>query len=220
MHRACAGFASGTLLRRAESPQGWVENGCFTDAPGQRTLRAASTSSDTMTIEPCRVYPSVKMEGFLWRVSNGVVNASAISWCKPWSTDIVYGMRYALYRRRVTILWWQSHDCLNVYEGPASSGLAVPPTVDSWTYQGDSARGRTLSHKYELSGTTIDYCIAACEGGGLSYAGLGFGGECFCETNLPDVPLHPDSQCTTTCAGNPAQFCGGDYHPGVVDPEA
>ena len=70
---------------------------------------------------------------------------------------------------------------------------------------------------------TIGQCINFCVGEGellMRYAGLITGDECWC--GLEDARYNrygqrSNDECSTPCAGNPAQTCGNDFRIAVYD---
>ncbi|KAH8921132.1 WSC-domain-containing protein [Atractiella rhizophila] len=53
-------------------------------------------------------------------------------------------------------------------------------------------------------------CIAFCESKGFKVAGAEYANECYCSSSLPSSAVKvDDAECTTTCAGNAYQQCGG-----------
>jgi len=98
----------------------------------------------------------------------------------------------------------------------STSATAEPTVINGWTSVGcytDAVGARTLAVAQFLAGAmTVDACTSACAAGGYSLAGVEYGGECFCDSQLrngggpaPDG----DAQCNMPCNGNAAQMCGG-----------
>ncbi|KAK3324564.1 WSC domain-containing protein [Cercophora scortea] len=78
------------------------------------------------------------------------------------------------------------------------------------------APGRTLSGALYASDTlTSEICMAFCAGRGYLYAGTEWRRECWCgnsyaPTRQPATTLASLANCNYPCAGNAAQYCGGD----------
>ncbi|CAG8750831.1 290_t:CDS:1, partial [Racocetra fulgida] len=61
----------------------------------------------------------------------------------------------------------------------------------------------------ELSGMTVDKCIDFCSQNNFEYAGLEIGTQCFCANNYNHINQISPDECSTSCAGNNQQICGG-----------
>ncbi|KAH8659256.1 WSC domain-containing protein [Tricladium varicosporioides] len=104
----------------------------------------------------------------------------------------------------------------------ATTSTTTAPSValpTGWSYQGcwiDQAHGRILANQQPDSGSnTIESCIAACAGLGMSIAGLEYSSQCFCDSNIQNggILSSSDSNCAMTCSGNSGEVCGG---PGLL----
>lgn len=72
--------------------------------------------------------------------------------------------------------------------------------------------GRILSFQQpDDSQLTIQSCIAKCSNLGFSVAGMQYSSQCFCDNFVRrgGELASDDAQCSSACAGNPAQKCGG-----------
>ncbi|KAF8214000.1 WSC domain-containing protein, partial [Mycena galopus ATCC 62051] len=91
--------------------------------------------------------------------------------------------------------------------------LVDPQEVGTWKYLGcfpDSVSARQLPNQQTISGgVTVESCTSACKANGFSVAGLEFGQECWCSNSPPTSSLLSDSDCSTACAANTTEFCGG-----------
>ncbi|KAJ7368760.1 WSC domain-containing protein [Mycena albidolilacea] len=89
----------------------------------------------------------------------------------------------------------------------------VPQQVGTWNYLGcfpDAVSSRQIPNLHTISGgVTIESCTSACKASGFSVAGLEFGQECWCGSSPPSTTLLSDSDCSTTCAANTSEICGG-----------
>ncbi|KAI9449281.1 hypothetical protein BJY52DRAFT_1227867 [Lactarius psammicola] len=102
---------------------------------------------------------------------------------------------------------------------------AMVPSVGLW-----NGLGCYKSVRVEAGSTTVESCVAACQAQGFSLAGVEFGRECWCGSQLqhgstffgnnngiqhdnfrpnPDAP-----HCNMACQGNPNEICGG---PALLD---
>ncbi|KAH7034547.1 WSC domain-containing protein [Microdochium trichocladiopsis] len=98
----------------------------------------------------------------------------------------------------------------------SSSGPSPVETSNlpsGWAYTGcfvDSVSNRVLSGAYQPSQfySRVETCISFCTSQGLPVAGLEYGGECYCATQLPDTAVSDSDGCTSPCRGNATQACG------------
>ncbi|KAH9032994.1 WSC domain-containing protein [Lactarius pseudohatsudake] len=109
------------------------------------------------------------------------------------------------------------------------------PSVGLWNGLGcynDSVSARALQVRVNAGNTTVETCVAACQAQGFSLAGVEFGRECWCGSQLqhgsrfftndngidPSNPTHrqdPDLPfCNMGCQGDPTEVCGG---PALLD---
>lgn len=58
---------------------------------------------------------------------------------------------------------------------------------------------------------TVESCISACANLGYGIAGMEFSYQCFCSNNIINAGTKAasDADCSTACAGNGAEACGG-----------
>jgi glucan endo-1,3-alpha-glucosidase len=72
---------------------------------------------------------------------------------------------------------------------------------------------QTGSFAETLAGLTVESCASACFAAGFNYMGVEDGIQCFCNGAgvINGATLSPggNADCNTTCAGNPAELCGG-----------
>ncbi|KAI1981283.1 hypothetical protein LOZ39_006609 [Ophidiomyces ophidiicola] len=87
-----------------------------------------------------------------------------------------------------------------------------------WKYLGcytDSVGARTLSRVgYTMGGPsnmTVENCAEGCRNAGFNFAGMEYGGECWCDSQVRNGGPAPDGEakCTMPCNGNRQQICGG-----------
>ncbi|KAH7126789.1 hypothetical protein B0J11DRAFT_526490 [Dendryphion nanum] len=103
----------------------------------------------------------------------------------------------------------------NTEEQPPTTTNAPQPTTlpNGWSYSGcwvDNAYGRIMNNQQADSDKlTIESCISACSRQGFSVAGLQYAYQCFCDNSLRNSATNAtDSDCSTSCTGNPNQKCG------------
>ncbi|KAF9819402.1 hypothetical protein IEO21_02145 [Rhodonia placenta] len=201
----------------AQSVDGWVSEGCYTDHEGLRTLLGPSSTITSMTIESCiefcgdqdglYVYAGVEDGQQCW-CGNGIENlgepaasSNCDMACTGDSSEICGGDYY-----------------MNIYW----SRIPPPPPpvtvyqVGYWVSLGcysDSPDARTLTTGSDLEPDTITVqsCTSYCYDNGYNYAGVEYSQQCFCGSAIENggVPINL-SNCDMLCAGNSSEFCGGD----------
>jgi hypothetical protein len=110
---------------------------------------------------------------------------------------------------------------------PPSAGVGPPgqnyvdlTTLLGWRYAGcasDNVANRTLPLYWPSSDLTVERCIDVCSdpshGTGYRYAGMEYGGECYCGDQLVNAGRAPKpgiyGGCSMRCKGNETQTCGG-----------
>ncbi|CAG8580092.1 10021_t:CDS:2 [Dentiscutata erythropus] len=63
--------------------------------------------------------------------------------------------------------------------------------------------------KLELASMTVNKCIDFCRQNNFEYAGLEMGTQCFCTHNYDHINQLSSDECSTSCAGDNNQICGG-----------
>ncbi|KAG5644710.1 hypothetical protein DXG03_007933 [Asterophora parasitica] len=201
-------------------PSKWTALGCFTDFAGARTLPAGSHYSPTLTIEQCQNFCDASDFGFAG------VEFGSECWCD-------HSIKFPSVQANST------SDCgvpcggntnqtcggtsfINIF----SSGKPLPTTPDvvvdpksktEWKYSGcftDNSLGvRTLPLRLQpiTGGVTPQACAETCAAIDQTIAGVEFGEECWCGTEIYASAAHVDDvQCATACKSNPAFFCGNN----------
>jgi hypothetical protein len=56
---------------------------------------------------------------------------------------------------------------------------------------------------------TVEACTTACQAGGFSFAGVEYGGECYCANAITNGGAPATDGCNMACNGNSAESCGG-----------
>ncbi|KAK6720769.1 hypothetical protein SNK05_003865 [Fusarium graminearum] len=92
-------------------------------------------------------------------------------------------------------------------------GPFVNPGVDGYTSIGcytEATSGRALPNGRGIDSPTVAECVDACSSGNFVYAGVEYGGECYCGNTFSDgsVPA-PIADCGMLCNGNSSEYCGG-----------
>ncbi|KAJ8514632.1 hypothetical protein ONZ45_g7847 [Pleurotus djamor] len=188
---------SSDLLRR--DPPGWTSQGCYTDAPGARTLKARSiVREDSMTVQTCTSYcfgqgfnvagVEFGVECFCdWAIQSPGAPTDDSECNMPCSGN-------------------EEEFCgagnrINIYKTDAT-GPSTPAVVSGWDYQG------CFTLMAVNAGVSIEKCIAACNNNGFTYAGMEYSNECYCGTSLTTALKKSDGECSMTCQANRNQFCG------------
>ena len=99
-----------------------------------------------------------------------------------------------------------------------SAAPAVKAEANGFAYKGcytDSA-DRVLANSVHTPETTakmtVELCTSTCAQQGYSFAGVEYGGECFCDNKLGSAAqLKTDGTCNMPCNGDKTEFCGGPY---------
>ncbi|KAM0415302.1 hypothetical protein ACHAPD_006497 [Fusarium lateritium] len=92
-------------------------------------------------------------------------------------------------------------------------GPSVNPGVDGYTSIGcytEATSGRALPNGRGVDSPTVAECVDACSSGNFVYAGVEYGGECYCGNTFTggSVPA-PIAECGMLCNGNSSEYCGG-----------
>ncbi|KAI9449277.1 WSC domain-containing protein [Lactarius psammicola] len=114
-----------------------------------------------------------------------------------------------------------------------NSTFVIPTLVPSvanglWMSQGcysDSPSSRALHARVDAGDTTVESCIAACQAQEFTLAGVEFGQECWCGSEIEHGqtfvgndngirrgifrPFPDNPYCNMPCQGNPTELCGG-----------
>ncbi|KAI9449272.1 WSC domain-containing protein [Lactarius psammicola] len=111
------------------------------------------------------------------------------------------------------------------------STFVIPTRVQSaglWKSKGcysDSPGARALHARVDAGDTTVESCVTACQAQGLTLAGVEFGQECWCGSEIENGqtfvgnddgikhgnfrPYPDDPYCNMPCKGDPTELCGG-----------
>ncbi|ENH67518.1 WSC domain-containing protein 2 [Fusarium oxysporum f. sp. cubense race 1] len=92
-------------------------------------------------------------------------------------------------------------------------GPSVNPGVGGYTSIGcytEATNARALPNGRGNNPPTVANCVQACSNENFVYAGVEYGGECYCGNSFSDgsVPA-PITDCGMTCNGNSSEYCGG-----------
>ncbi|KAH6603806.1 wsc domain-containing [Trichoderma cornu-damae] len=74
----------------------------------------------------------------------------------------------------------------------------------------EATGGRALPYEVATDKRTVARCVGACGAGRYTYAGVEYGGECWCGDSLGDGAVSaPTTECAMTCNDNSTEYCGG-----------
>ncbi|KAK3339956.1 WSC domain-containing protein [Lasiosphaeria hispida] len=92
---------------------------------------------------------------------------------------------------------------------PAALAASVSSFYGCYT-EGTTERALTGSEAVDATSMTIDICESFCYSQDFSLYGLEYGSECLCGDSL-SAGSFPSfgTDCTSPCAGSPAETCGG-----------
>jgi hypothetical protein len=96
---------------------------------------------------------------------------------------------------------------------PTPTGPVVNPGQHGYSSIGcytEATDARALANYVETDDKTVGDCLGACSTYQYVYAGLEYGGECWCGDSLGkgSIPASIED-CSMTCNGNSTEFCGG-----------
>ncbi|KAK5990459.1 WSC domain-containing protein [Cladobotryum mycophilum] len=196
---APAGFANG-----------WQYQGCYVDVG--RTINVANTADAQMTNQECVSYcfgkglPYAGTEYYTQcfcgsALATGGVKGNEADCSTPCGGNATEACG--------------GPNRLTLYTTTQISGPQVNPGPDGWVSQGcytEGTTGRALTtglNSVPGNQMTVAKCTAGCKAGGFNYAGVEYGGECYCGKQISNGAVPATSGCTMTCNGNSTEFCGG-----------
>lgn len=206
------------LIPASGLPGGFAYYGCYTDSTSDRKLSSAKYTDANMTDESCVSFCSSRGYTFAG------VEYSTECFCgyglKSGSTkDPDSDCNMACGGSSTEPCGGQTR--LSVFTNGGSGGTNKPK-VNGYTYLGcfnDDASNRGLTHVMHNNDNspvmTVELCTSLCFNSGYTYAGLEFGGECFCDSTLgnssdPVQGSSPvDTGCNILCDGDATEWCGG-----------
>ena len=190
-------------------PSGWSYAGCAIDKVVPRSLASASTYSDDMTAAKCISFCSAQGYNVAGTEYGSECYcgltipspAPAEAECnKPCAGDASQACG-AGYR-------------LSLYSNPGVATVKINPGTSGWTSLGcvaDAASPRTLSDFTAVQGAmTVEGCIAACQAGSYSFAGLEV---CFATHPTSVSLLSITTNHTDTFHNSTAANAGAATHP-------
>ncbi|KAK2050561.1 WSC-domain-containing protein [Colletotrichum somersetense] len=96
---------------------------------------------------------------------------------------------------------------------PPSTGVTINDFESLGCYTDDTDHGRTIAERQDQVASdtmTPSTCLQACADDGYPFAGLEYGGECYCGVVMGNYtkPAAKD-ECNTPCNGDNTKTCGG-----------
>ncbi|KAL2165179.1 hypothetical protein VTH06DRAFT_475 [Thermothelomyces fergusii] len=189
-------------------PESWEYQGCYTDVPGRTINGASYADGANMTNAACTSYCASKgfryagtefsVECFCGNILASGTEKLADSECNmPCSGDA-------------------GEPCgagakLSLFYSSAVTGPSQPESIGDYDWYGcqtEATGTRALSAAaFDSDNMTLEACQAYCSA--FTYFGVEYSRECYCgdKLNAGSVPA-PASECSMTCSGNPAQYCG------------
>ncbi|KAK1983745.1 WSC domain-containing protein [Colletotrichum cereale] len=96
---------------------------------------------------------------------------------------------------------------------PPSTGVTVNDFESLGCYTDDTGHGRTIAERQDqvvFDTMTPSSCLKACADDGYPFAGLEFGGECYCGVVMGNYTQPAAKEdCNVPCKGDSTKTCGG-----------
>ncbi|KAI0378836.1 putative glyoxal oxidase [Hypomontagnella monticulosa] len=196
----------------------WQYSGCYVDVG--RTISAASTTSDSMTLEKCIQFCD----------DGGFAYAGA-----EYSNECYCGSKLATGAKEVEDETECSTSCsgnateacggpnrLTLFFNPYSTGPQPNTGIANWTHIGcytEGTTGRGLTYGAAIPSTEMNAanCTAACRAAGYILAGTEYGGECYCGNTITNGAIPAEDGCDMVCNANKSEICGGSNRLNVYD---
>lgn len=175
--------------------------GCFKDT-GERDLPAAMIERSNMTPEVCIAHCAAK--GYQY---------AGVQFARQCFCGNAYGRHGPATNCTTPCYGDKAQTCGGTW---ANSIYAAGPSAAAGKVLGKAlgcfkdASARDLPEAFfSDAGMTTERCVNHCAGKGFRYAGTQYGRQCFCGNSYGRHG--PATNCTTRCAGNAAQRCGGTW---------
>ncbi|EFQ28557.1 WSC domain-containing protein [Colletotrichum graminicola] len=96
---------------------------------------------------------------------------------------------------------------------PSSTGVTINDYESIGCYTDDTDHGRTIAERQDqvaFDTMTPSSCLQACADDGYPFAGLEYGGECYCGVVMGNYTKPAaKEECNTLCNGDKTKTCGG-----------
>ncbi|KAI1097816.1 putative glyoxal oxidase [Jackrogersella minutella] len=206
-------FSSSAQLLVPESSQlngKWQYRGCYVDVG--RTINAASTTSENMTLETCVKFCDDR--GFAYagaqhhdecycgsklvsKAKEAADPTECSTSCSGNNTEVCGGL-----------------DRLTLFFNPYNAGSQPNTGIAEWTHigcysEGTIGRGLTLNAQVPSAQMNAANCTAACREADYILAGTKHGDECYCGNAIVNGVTSVDDGCDMACKANKSEICGG-----------
>jgi len=210
--------------KAAALPSGWVpaSTACIAEGTTGRALTGAATAANDMTPSKCATYCA--SQGFKYAgveystecycsntISNGASLSLPSSQCNMGCSGDVNticggGCALSLFTNPSIVPPVSSSNTPTV-SGNLPSGWSAASTQCIQEVSGRALTGASIAG----SSMTVSTCLSFCEARGFQLAGLEFGSECYCASNLSNGASlsQASSQCNMPCANDATSSCGG-----------
>ncbi|TFL02772.1 WSC domain-containing protein [Pterulicium gracile] len=197
-------------------PSAWLSKGCYKETTGTRQLPEAYLSAPDMTPEKCHDFCSVYNFHFAG------VEYGKECWCgKGISSPLEFDFSLPS-KCNMPCAGSSQETCggpylIDIYENPAPfAGPFMSTGANGYIFPQcyvDQVSDRVLPvlANDQASPVSVDLCTKACKAKNFPYAGLEYGGECFCGNTKPSPSLkrHYTECAKMACDGNKNEYCGG-----------
>ncbi|TQN64654.1 WSC domain-containing protein [Colletotrichum shisoi] len=99
---------------------------------------------------------------------------------------------------------------------PSSAGVSINDFQSIGCYTDDTNHGRTIAERQDqvaFDTMTPALCLQACADDGYPFAGVEYGGECYCGVVMGNYTQPATSdKCNVPCTGDKTKNCGGAGH--------
>lgn len=192
--------------------------GCYTDSVDRRALSGYYSNSNTQTLDTCRTaaenngfkYFGVEYSGECF-AGNTISSSSSPSSqncnmrCHGNSSQICGGSNAISMFESLRYVEAVNKANVAVNNGTASGSFGY-----GGCYTDAAGLKRTLNTYWFFDANmTVEMCLITCFSKGLSVAGVEYANECYCDTEIRNAAVvAADSECSTRCAGDKAEWCG------------
>ncbi|KAI1093594.1 putative glyoxal oxidase [Rostrohypoxylon terebratum] len=196
----------------------WQYSGCYVDVG--RTINAASTTSDNMTLETCIkfcddndfAYAGAEYHDECYCGSELATGAEEAADSTECSTSCSGNATEAC----------GGPNRLTLFFNPYITGPQPNTGIANWTHigcysEGTTGRGLTFGASVLSTQMSAANCTAACQVAGYILAGTEYGDECYCGNSISNGAAPAEDGCNMSCSGNKSEVCGGSNRLNVYD---
>ena len=195
-------------------PTGWSNLATYTDSTAGRTLGGYQFSSSSMTQDLC--VSTCNGKGYKYA---GVEYAS-----QCFCGDDILASASTTAAGNMACAGNSAQLCggsgkINIFVNANAAAISGAPS--GWTVNGcypDSSSNRALdAYSFSSSSMTPALCTSTCLSKGYNYAGLEYGGECYCDTAITaSLTAANSNNCEYICNGDSSSRCGGNYYISIL----